>query len=1667
VSEDLNKPYKLTGDPHPDSMWPDKSGFEHDINVPTGQTREDLYGIKYIPKLSPSGVQPWTNWSRKVEPDGRFCAVTDANAWTYPFPESEAPWKFARYVYKGFAPMAGPSGILTRTIVVEPPLYEPANLSLINNPSGRVLQGRAQGNLRCLHWYNSYSTLKDYKEEDLDKGLETTKQDPVTGLVTKTTLLPWTDENNGQRFRKGKAYDVVTDFNYTTPNHGVALYRTEIPVKSVKFGAHANIPSGVLSMQAPVEWVSPSNLFTSRAVPRLKASIGNPLFLPSGWRGVISYNDMGGGDGGLASGGVGNTGLSGASIRDAKIDPNTTLPSGIITYFTQPSPSGIPYIVDPAGSTRLIGRPQSMKDNVLKLRMFSQNHTSLDYVHSGCSFWKGSAGRLYCQALEDGGVVTPGYCETENASIWIDDTVTPPVEKVGDPGLFSAFADASGIIPRCPMFSPESPRVVAAYEALAQTPEEIAAMNSILDGNGGHPGGGAGIAASQKFERGGGAKNLRNGNAMFEAYFNNPPLMAMGGGAALGAGMATGALDVLRTPVNTPREMGNYDLRMEIEWEYVIEPVGGREYKSNFHIMEGSYDNTTLGTGVTSFDLASTTYRGVNNQFMDDINLMSEHRFLSNILPCYRADKCNFAYGQVNMRAEPLPGVFSDVATALDGSVVDKQWCRYYNWSCPKWNTERRAYEYALNFNHLVEKILKPFRSRGIEAFPLLGQEMIKEMDSNGKNGVYAAVGPAGVMPGVTEDSGKYFFYTIPYPSGNHKDSDVFAYITHYDDSGEICVKNGKPWLVKLYDSYRMPTGFHNVINNPMKFIGGRAPEYSDMSEAYSNEIMCPLNAGGEIEPDASNKLGGDPRGIEDAGGDFLVGYFVGIAGKLITDGRSVGPEYSVDEGRIGSIGRPNAIAAGFGNTIISPGIDARARQKNCWIYGSDTPAKIALLTATPPTADYGEGNVVDCPPPTVPFKLPRERKQIRCATCGFTIIEGDPDWKDDLPAKEKLCPICGLDDLVKSDEWTHFAPCQAMGRVEVWAPPGQIIRMDGYYFSSPTLISSDIFSEIDSKLGPPTPKGPGHGLGRTTSANAFTEADVARPPRPSGMFMAQGLPMSREWIDPSGQLLIVPAASGTIQDNSHDQNNPGFPDISPKTVPSGQQKEWDPGRYANLTVFKNVRNKIEPMLAYPVGRSADGGDFYGGKQPAHMDRHGDKIGRAWSLKRQGLAPQIMAASDTGGTFMDEFWDGKLPGKSIVVYYPVSPEWWRIHNVIGFISKTCNDPNPDHMDNTGTPKKLVSSAIFWCAGWLPLDREVVKAYAIATPAYFEPSCEAIGITWSGRNITRHYHPFDVGGGRHAPERSMARSTGPSSDGFDLFNPWLDRPMAYGSAQPIKEVVDPWFGFKSGDDPFITWGGHGTSIVQQATEDAVWKNLTFDQFRSIVRSETMEITFQCGDRGVQGSASYDFTMMSRNMLNNFLLNATQPIPSYFDLSGKNQEQRLPRSGPSIAAKTVDTEWATDGQVLENPDINRARAAGSGSAGAEGGGNGINSSGRITRSMDITDQIKKIYANRQKSVFKLKCGMSMDELIATREAERLATAGIDASNDVPVTGQSIVNGEVYDAKCDVGFLLNYRENYPVMSMGKTPVRIELEKIALSSDSKGRIVQCTDWYKGFEVK
>lgn len=680
-------------------------------------------------------------------------------------------------------------------------------------------------------------------------------------------------------------------------------------------------------------------------------------------------------------------------------------------------------------------------------------------------------------------------------------------------------------------------------------------------------------------------------------------------------------------------------------------------------------------------------------------------------------------------------------------------------------------------------------------------------------------------------------------------------------------------------------------------------------------------------------------------------------------------------------------------------------------------------------------------------------------------------------------CPRCNT-KLKIGGKMKHFAKCRAQGIVNYFGLPGEIIDTNGYFWKNHTEVNRTLISEILSKNGSII-----DGVYKMDdSANKETESAVVRPARdskaPKGF--GKGENYTKGYLSEASRNILLNDKTNTkaltanastyaltntktpeqiyqpsFMRNNKRMDSPNsfyndryvspyplkYGDVSIGSNSNTEQFKNNGMEFVSANMLKNLRNMVMPWQAYPCydNGAADSRTI---KQTGWKNRFTEEE-KNFDTRRKGL-PSFILASNQAKSDLNyvQFWDGTLiPGKCVRAYYPTSPLWWYRHDSIGGISRDGGTEGIHFNDasggfggtcESGYGGNVTTMSFHSIQGWLPLDKEVVRAFLSVTLSW-QPDCPPVGRTQKGGPMhDNHWHSFtsanfeDAMGVNHNDyDNKMLSEVMGWSEDLSVNGNSYDGKLSDGNYVPINykgeqfvggddtisQYVDNDFGFNTSQN-WIEWDGYGTDIVQTVTEESIWKKYTFDEFKEIENRYTYDVEYEVGDPTEEGSVKTSASYIPKQIADGLINNIGQGITNMFNLTGLNSSGIFNKNGMDIAEKKYDTEWATGGQIIVQEDdvsntvLNRTAAA----------------LGK-TLEIEVTDKIKYLYNNRISRDFSASLGLSYGSIWNWVKENKVDYKEPDGLFDKQV------NYRHYNKDIG-GYWLNSMAFYPELEEGKFP-------------------------------
>lgn len=1172
-------------------------------------------------------------------------------------------------------------GVGSGEVIVEPPLYDENTLKLKN---ADTVMPDVEG---------KYTEFSEVESEGKTKRF----------VKAFRQVCHW-DELNSKETRRN-------DTRFAVPDSGGKLYRVDVNVQSVKWGEHGNVPPGTINMGAPAEWMDASKS-AAHIRPKYVAHIGVPYYASS--HGVVYWHD-----------------------HDAYIDEvgEMTLVDGDKPYYTyevkEPGPHGAKQ------NTPKRVRPDARRGQagVAPANVYLGNGS---LSHGGCQLMKGVAGQCKCTAMD---------------ALLLDD---PELET-----LKSKFSyDVCKIEHKdCPKYvgGAEFP-ILADYQQQAYNKAEY--NESVL-----------GIYSGDDADKRLWADNLLENSTGLPAA---DMLVAMGGGT-------TGRLG--RSDIYNPTEVSVwYEAQFEVVYES-SNPVQTRGNKSDSNGF-GRGVEVIRGTGKQALDTyeATNAFRG-DTVFFNDMDQQSFSRWFETPMFCAKSAYCNEICG-IAMQSGWDP---KERAGSSEGN------CRYYRSSntkgasshigCPTTCVQKRAYEFQQTMVTATPVILSI-----AEMVKQMTDEELEEYNSGLENVYYfekqnddiysfwsKSDSITSELGGVKVKEKKNFDFKTLDEDGEEISKGVechlfakarignevegFFWYQSMDNAGAA----RDVWFCKCDPKFTEFNRNTLIITNEDKFIGGYHPQYKDYSKR-GNEFLQ------DVESDSYRDAMGDIIGDVDYDGQPQAtnkkGYWTDENGDYVISETDIGANVPIsdDESRA-EPGSPTTISFRKGNTSVDveTGEMTKPKTTNCAVHANDPfdlMVKFSKGEKDPETGKRTGRPMLEDPngesepywaPPYIRnrWALPTMRMAAHCPECDYYIA-----WR----YHDLVCPWCGTRlerihgdkgvGMDVGDTWgdasiiKKFFKLNAIGKVQVWAPPGTCVPNDGYYWKNPTVVTNTLVRQIKYRLG--TFK---DNSWQGDKMSAAAEFSLGYPEQLGYFAPTPDFTSEKEDAGEVYSLIKWKGISKEDRSRYSSYNDimtvdalPGFrSDSSNESVIVPYTDASDDGlKMITAAEIRALRNRIEPILAYSSEIPTQ--NDYPTKRASYEAREVADIPRYNSRGHCRVPSVILAANDNGIDSHVQFWSGDYEWGTVREYYPPGMSWWWLNKVIGgrYSDLTGGRYHMDGNSPQSGGNRTVSKCAMFIHGILPLDKEILKAYVIFSPAG-EPYKEPIGRGWNGLVHYDHFH----------------------------------------------------------------------------------------------------------------------------------------------------------------------------------------------------------------------------------------------------------------------------------------------------------------------------------------
>ena len=1314
----------------PCSCWGDGSGFEYDVPamylIGPGERNTSIYDI-YNYAISHKVLQQfgnsWNAWIEKFQPDYRFGRVSDTNAETVLFPNINNPWMFTEYIFKGETKYNE-----AEFLIIEPPLYDPESLELINGD-------------KSLEKKSDYD--EKYLNEDITEDYKVKQFRKITNWDEwKTDSERWLDTKKTQPIPQAEG-------DYTVKNAGVKLYKADVNVQCVKWGEHGNIPPHTLDMTAPADYFDPTKI-VSKIKAVTTAVIGSPLYAKT--YGILIVNsgyDM--------------------YIQESESFSSEKEEGHLVRYsYNIPdsdSKDGVKQDTPKEKNGKKSLKPEYVKE-----------HGS--YIHGGCGLCHGEGGKVTCAKLQELEKTSAEYEYVEG--------------KFGNLKSCMAFNNTG----YCKYYvaSSEYP-VIATYKRNATNMSEyFNAMGT--------------YTASASSGKQAWADNLLNNSTGLPSA---DMFVAMGVGMqhrTLVRGDTnlpeeTTVTFITEFKVETAaKEMPKLNKEFKDFGKGIqIIPNTGKfalDTREN-HALFGQDDlNCYDDISPLSFHrfFASVMHCATQANCNEYCGINQRGGFN----PSKRAGGDGDCFYYHNSNDKKARGLHGCPYTCVPKRAVEfsetMQIAAPLFFSLENTISELSAYGFWDTNNPESVDYRNLWNKTG--GGTIYGELFFTQGSLSGgkvKVTIYAKEDISTRYGGIKLKKEKSppnssYPYILGYMRGTKKDkktemTESFFYYQPLDDKGGVIKKSKNQhvddeglWLCKADHNFSPPITNCVMIDNEEKFIGGYHPQYKDFG-AHGGEFMQELDAGYAREGNAMGDITNNSEysGIEDP--PLKKGYWIDASGQYIMDERPTGIDKPIasDAERETPSGPGTCISFKKSNTEIDLVSNKRVSPKvtNAAVFSNDSYNVIKTykdsrkvegneITGRPmfedPESDKKYYAPLNC---TNPQYLPTMRKALWCKKCDYYI-----SWRYKGQIKGDKCPWCGetYTDISGSKggpsdsggTWDKnasvikkFFKLYAIGKVQVWGPPGTCVHTDAYFWRHLTPVSNAIKRQIFHRLGKPNTTGGSYSFSSMSKESELTLG------LPEGLGYYKKIPA--DWNLSTGSSKPYHSSKIPWDASKYPTQTGGYNGIMPKDympcwndnsvesvispyVNSNSGKSIQMNSYSQMRV---LRNAIEPVIAYssdPPHQS----DFPT-KRASYDNREEANQNIIYQNKRARISPIVLAYTG-GGDAYQEYYSGDMSYGNVREYYPPGYTWWFLKQTLGGRYSSLSQ-GPYHMDGGGgigfncvwpmTTQTIAKCALF-IHGMLPLDKEILAAYLIITPGGPDPSKDPVGKSWSGGpTMYNHYH----------------------------------------------------------------------------------------------------------------------------------------------------------------------------------------------------------------------------------------------------------------------------------------------------------------------------------------
>lgn len=1385
------------------TCWGDGSGFEYDkmSNNVMGpdNSMENVYDItRYGVEHEALQLSRWNAWVDKIQYDYRFGRVSDTNAECVLFPNVDNPWMFTEYVFKGIGGDEGKCALtIPKEYVVEPPIYDPTTLALVNGDS--VVR-------RATDYDGKYAA--DCNESSLieNMGFSVRQYRKITNWDELTT---WTlDEAGGDALKLAKLNEGNVPLNVN--DSGIKLYKARIPVQSVKWGEHGNIPPHTLDMTAPASWMNPANVVTKlKAV--YDAVIGTTKDCP--YDGKIEWD--------------GNQ----AYVWTNMTIGNAVSEGGHVSYY--------PY----SGGTRVeLDMPSEMVRGETKALKPTQklmpDDSRGEFCHAGCGNLIGINGKFYCKLIRNGNL---SYASNFN-----------PENCLNSGG----YGGASG----CGSYVSLSQRpVIASYQekkvGVDQMSSDLgsaAAAGMMMGAVGGVSGAlvGAGTTATM----------IGGQMDKIAQYYTN-----LGKRGDVQVSYVVRYEPVMASDAKAQLNMTKYN---EFGKGVQIVPGTGKyalESEENSNPFSGGDTNAYGDISTISFHRFFTSVMHcADHRYCNEIMGKAHEQGFSYSSRAGGADGCRYHKEWINgvegcpYNCAPKRAIeFANCASGISSRVM--QFMGLYNSNASYYVWDFEPGEYTVETLGMYEKATVgtlDWRVFGSYAVCQLTDNvalLAVKFDNGGEavsgnvdySWLWSGAALLSQVPNHPNSIPNGFLLFGEFRTGMelvdvdfngerkqcklYNATDAFYWFQPLDNDGNpLSYEANAPmnlrqhvdengyWFCKA-ESVPVPQTNCMLVDNGDKFIGGWHPEYKDYSKI-----------GGEFMQDIVSDVSREGQGVGDyvQGQDYSPipqpvnkkGYWIDESGVYITDERSIGAGEPIlqDDERESNGGPGACLSFKKTNTEIDgeTGQQIQPKVVNAALCANDPYDFVVnkLLKEGRPKFTDPDTDEEYSASPYVGNRLllPTLRHALHCPNCDYYIPFKYHDTGN--------CPWCGGEyevitgdagvGMVEGDTWDDdasimrkFFKIYSIGNADVWCPPGTALKTDAYFWKRQSQITNGLRKQIVHRLGDSNKKGDG-GSYKFNRMSATSEMTLGYPEM-VGDFIAvpKGVNDDRNTTMRYGKNYIDwKPEEDTSVDGMYNPVSPRH--MLPEFYGKSDEGEEDEGVIAPYTNSSNdalklvsyeqmrvFRNGIEPIYAYVLEDYAYERD-YPTYRASYDQREIQDQPIIWEGRRSVISPQVLASTDDGRDTYQTYFSGDLVYGNVKEYFPSGYTWWMLKGVIGGRC-TENKGGYYHLDDGGKygngrmeggsggeytcGKRTVAKCALSIYGMLPLDKEILKAYVIIRPSGVDPSKDPVGRSWTGGPVMYcHYHALPKSHYEDGMQRHLHGTAGyPQGEYFDEDGNFVD------------------------------------------------------------------------------------------------------------------------------------------------------------------------------------------------------------------------------------------------------------------------------------------------------